>query len=115
MWVAVLTGVALQALTWWKAPDIIACELARPYCLPPLSVPCLPHGELGQQQWRPALAACRCGLPLPRADMSGSDAVVASLALIYLRARSWGLPAALIMMVAIGAGRCADVWSGSIP
>ena len=37
--------------------------------------------------------------------MSSSDATVASLAVLYLRARSWGLPAALVMMVAIGAAR----------
>lgn len=40
-----------------------------------------------------------------RADMSGSDVAVASFAVLYLRARSWGLPAALVMMVAIGAAR----------
>lgn len=39
--------------------------------------------------------------------LSGSDAGVAALAVLYLRARSWGLPAALVMMVAIGAGRWA--------
>lgn len=39
------------------------------------------------------------------AYMSGSDATVASLAVLYLRARSWGLPAALVMMVAVGAAR----------
>ncbi|KAI3438217.1 hypothetical protein D9Q98_000654 [Chlorella vulgaris] len=37
--------------------------------------------------------------------MAGDDATLASHALLYLRARSWGLPAALIMMVAIGAAR----------
>jgi len=37
--------------------------------------------------------------------MSGSDVTVASFAVLYLRARSWGLPAALVMMVAIGAAR----------
>ncbi|EFN54965.1 hypothetical protein CHLNCDRAFT_134737 [Chlorella variabilis] len=31
--------------------------------------------------------------------MSSSDATVASLAVLYLRARSWGLPAALVMMI----------------
>ena len=34
-----------------------------------------------------------------------SDAEVATLASGYLRARSWGIPAALLMMVAIGAAR----------
>ena len=37
--------------------------------------------------------------------MAGSDTGVASLAVSYLRARSWGLPGALVMMVAIGAAR----------
>ncbi len=32
---------------------------------------------------------------------------VASFAVLYLRARSWGLPAALVMMAAIGAARWA--------
>lgn len=36
--------------------------------------------------------------------MSG-DAGVAAFAVLYLRARSWGLPAALVMMVAIGSAR----------
>jgi hypothetical protein len=39
------------------------------------------------------------------ADMAGSDTGVASLAVSYLRARSWGLPGALVMMTAIGAAR----------
>ncbi|KAL4450047.1 hypothetical protein ABPG77_010716 [Micractinium sp. CCAP 211/92] len=39
------------------------------------------------------------------AYLSGGDAGVAALAVLYLRARSWGLPGALVMMVAIGAGR----------
>lgn len=43
--------------------------------------------------------------PLHLVDMSGSDVAVASFAVLYLRARSWGLPAALVMMVAIGAAR----------
>jgi putative MATE family efflux protein len=34
-----------------------------------------------------------------------SDAEVAALATAYLRGRSWGIPAALVMMVAIGAAR----------
>lgn len=51
-----------------------------------------------------------CCHPLCRADMAGDDATLASHALLYLRARSWGLPAALIMMVAIGAARCG--WEG---
>ncbi|PRW57123.1 MATE family efflux transporter [Chlorella sorokiniana] len=62
MWVALLTGAALQAAVWAKTPDIVAY-------------------------------------------MSGSDVAVASFAVLYLRARSWGLPAALVMMVAIGAAR----------
>lgn len=37
--------------------------------------------------------------------MSAGDTAVSGLAVAYLRARSWGLPAALIMMVAIGASR----------
>lgn len=40
----------------------------------------------------------------PPAVMS-SDVTVASLAVLYLRGRSWGIPAALVMMVGIGASR----------
>lgn len=62
MWIALLTGAALQAVVYAKAPAVVGY-------------------------------------------LSGSDAGVAALAVLYLRARSWGLPAALVMMVAIGAGR----------
>ncbi|KAL4452363.1 hypothetical protein ABPG75_008025 [Micractinium tetrahymenae] len=62
MWIALLTGAALQAVVYAKAPAVVA-------------------------------------------HLSGADTGVAALAVLYLRARSWGLPAALVMMVAIGAGR----------
>ncbi|PSC72302.1 MATE family efflux transporter [Micractinium conductrix] len=62
LWIALLTGAALQALVWAKAPDVIAY-------------------------------------------LAGGDAGVADGALLYLRSRSFGLPAALAMMVAIGAAR----------
>ena len=45
------------------------------------------------------------------ADMAGSDGSVADLAVSYLRARSWGLPGALVMMVAIGSARWVLCWT----
>ena len=62
LWIALLTGAALQALVWAKAPDVIAY-------------------------------------------LAGGDAGVADGALLYLRSRSFGLPAALAMVRGqVGAG-----------
>ncbi len=55
----------------------------------------------------PLQAVVYAKAPAIVAYLSGGDAGVASLAVLYLRARSWGLPGALVMMVAIGAGRWA--------
>lgn len=47
----------------------------------------------------------RLRLASPSADMASGDVTIASLGVLYLRGRSFGFPAALLMMVAIGASR----------
>ena len=126
MWVALLTGAALQAAVWAKTPDIVACEATRRaavgICRHGSCQPCMCRYGTSNSRQQAHLhissGACHPGnrttLHMPRllpslqsqrADMSGSDVAVASFAVLYLRARSWGLPAALVMMVAIGAAR----------
>lgn len=101
MWVALATGAVLQAVVYAKAPDVVACETACRVG----QRPCVER-QTAQLRCLPHHAASRA-LPTPivPADMSGSDTAVASFAVLYLRARSWGLPGALVMMVAIGAAR----------
>lgn len=119
VWLALLLGAALQAAVWAKAPDIVSCEPRGPGVgALPLLPPAAPRCCSGcPAAGAPQIGGCPAALsrppthppntrPLPpHPDMSGADVAVGGYAVQYLRARSWGLPAALTMMSCIGAAR----------
>eukprot|EP00887_Chlorella_sp_A99_P002100 scaffold21.g2100.t1 len=95
MWVALICGLALAAGVYLRAPDVVTCERMT--------------DKGGGAVWPSTVPSFTTQLPvlpfLPKPDMASGDVNVAGLTVLYLRGRSWGFPAALIMMVAIGASR----------